>query len=65
MKGSSTAIKTIQGRGHQALIFLASHADIYMADVVLFNIVYTVQEHHPQAFNDLYLGVHNNDSLFD
>ncbi|KAJ9065471.1 hypothetical protein DSO57_1019379 [Entomophthora muscae] len=64
MEGSSTALKAIQQHRHQALVYPASHADIHLGDVIFFNIRDTVQERHPQAFNDLYLGVLDNNSLF-
>ncbi|KAJ9052458.1 hypothetical protein DSO57_1033926 [Entomophthora muscae] len=64
MEGSSTALKAIQGCGHQASVYPASHAYIHLGDVVFFNIGFTVQEHHPQAFNGIYLGVLNHNSLF-
>ncbi|KAJ9080832.1 hypothetical protein DSO57_1020815 [Entomophthora muscae] len=65
MEGSSTALKAIQKRRHQTSVYPAGHADIHLGDVVLFNIGDTVREHRPQAFNDLYLGVFNHESLFD
>ncbi|KAJ9083950.1 hypothetical protein DSO57_1029221 [Entomophthora muscae] len=64
MEGSSTTIKTIQGRGHQASVYPANHADIHLADDVFFNIRDTVQERCPHTFNDLYLGVLDYDPLF-
>ncbi|KAJ9048462.1 hypothetical protein DSO57_1034878 [Entomophthora muscae] len=57
MEGSFTALEVIQQCGHQASVYPASHADVYLADVIFFNIGSTLQEHYPQAFNNLYLGV--------
>ncbi|KAJ9049905.1 hypothetical protein DSO57_1019665 [Entomophthora muscae] len=65
MEGSSIALEAIQGRRHQASAYSASHTDIHLADAVFFNIGDTVQEHRPQAFNNLYLGVLDHGSLFD
>ncbi|KAJ9079248.1 hypothetical protein DSO57_1037377 [Entomophthora muscae] len=64
MEGSSTALEAIQGRGHQASVYPASHADVHLADVVFFNMGSTLQERRPQAFNNLYLGVLDHNSLF-
>ncbi|KAJ9066231.1 hypothetical protein DSO57_1011560 [Entomophthora muscae] len=64
IKGSSTALKAIQGRGHQASVYPTGHADVHLADVVFFNIGDTLREHHPQAFNNLYLGVLDHNFLF-
>ncbi|KAJ9076201.1 hypothetical protein DSO57_1028511 [Entomophthora muscae] len=64
MEGSSTALEAIQGRGHQASVYPAGHADVYLADVIFFNIGDTLQERRPQAFNDLYLGVLDHNFLF-
>ncbi|KAJ9055168.1 hypothetical protein DSO57_1007080 [Entomophthora muscae] len=64
MEGSSTALKAIQGLGHQSSVYPDGHNDIHLADVVLFNIRDTFQERRPQAFNDLYLSVLNHKSLF-
>ncbi|KAJ9050935.1 hypothetical protein DSO57_1009542 [Entomophthora muscae] len=63
MEGSSTALKAIQGRGHQASVYPAGHADIHLANVVFFNIRDTVRQCCLQAFNDLYLGVLDHKSL--
>ncbi|KAJ9085630.1 hypothetical protein DSO57_1012003 [Entomophthora muscae] len=64
MEGSSTALEAIQGRRHQASVYPAGHADIYLADVVFFNMGSTLWECRPQAFNDLYLGVLDHNFLF-
>ena len=64
MEGSSTALEAIQQRGHQASVYPAGHADVHLADVVFFNIGDTLRERRPQAFNDLYLGVLDHNSLF-
>ncbi|KAJ9055436.1 hypothetical protein DSO57_1003933 [Entomophthora muscae] len=64
MEGSSTALKVIQGCGHQASVYPAGHADVHLADVVFFNMGSTLQERHPQAFNNLYLGVLDHNFLF-
>ena len=64
MEGSSTAREAIQQRGHQASVYLAGHADIHLADVVFFNMGSTLWERRPQAFNNLYLGVLDHNSLF-
>ncbi|KAJ9076930.1 hypothetical protein DSO57_1021653 [Entomophthora muscae] len=64
MKGSSTTLKAIQQCGHQALVYPTGHADIYLDDVVFFKIRSTLQECRPQAFNNLYLGVLDHNSLF-
>ncbi|KAJ9049358.1 hypothetical protein DSO57_1025377 [Entomophthora muscae] len=64
IEGSPNALKSIQGHGKQASVYPASHADIQLTDVVFFNIRDTVQEHHPRAFNNLYLEVLDHDSLF-
>ncbi|KAJ9057839.1 hypothetical protein DSO57_1018880 [Entomophthora muscae] len=50
--------------GSSHSVYPASHADIYLADVVFFNIGSTLQERRPQAFNNLYLGVLDHNSLF-
>ncbi|KAJ9076021.1 hypothetical protein DSO57_1030159 [Entomophthora muscae] len=47
----------------QHLVYHASHSDIHLGDGI-FNIGDTVQERHPQAFNNLYLGVLDHNSLF-
>ncbi|KAJ9059617.1 hypothetical protein DSO57_1000576 [Entomophthora muscae] len=64
MKDSSTALESIQGHRHQASFYPTGHADIHLADIVFFNIRDTVQEHRPQTFKNLYLGVLYHDSLF-
>ncbi|KAJ9056270.1 hypothetical protein DSO57_1034996 [Entomophthora muscae] len=64
MEGSSTTLKAIEQRGHQASVYPAGHADIHMADVVFFNIGDKLWENLPQAFNNLYLGVLDHNSLF-
>ncbi|KAJ9050304.1 hypothetical protein DSO57_1015695 [Entomophthora muscae] len=64
MKGSSTALEVIQQHRHLASVYPASHADIHLGDVVFFNMGETLQERHPQAFNNLYLGVLDHNSLF-
>ncbi|KAJ9068160.1 hypothetical protein DSO57_1031424 [Entomophthora muscae] len=43
IEGSSTALKAIQGRRHQASVYPASHADIHLEDVVFFNICVRAQ----------------------
>ncbi|KAJ9074423.1 hypothetical protein DSO57_1006682 [Entomophthora muscae] len=64
MEGSSTALEVIQGCGHQASFYPAGHINIHLGDAVFFNMEDTLQEHRPQVFNDLYLGVLNHKSLF-
>ncbi|KAJ9090197.1 hypothetical protein DSO57_1004775 [Entomophthora muscae] len=64
MEVSSTALEVIQGRRNQASVYPTSHADIHLADVVFFNIGDTVQQRCLQAFNDLYIGVFDHESLF-
>ncbi|KAJ9074971.1 hypothetical protein DSO57_1000914 [Entomophthora muscae] len=64
MEGSSTALKAIQGRGQQASVYPASHTDIHLAGYVFFNVGDTVWESHSRAFNNLYLGVLDHNSLF-
>ncbi|KAJ9066814.1 hypothetical protein DSO57_1005777 [Entomophthora muscae] len=64
IEGSSTALKAIQGRRHQASVYPAGHTDVHLADVVFFNMGSTLQERHLQAFNDLYLGVLDHNFFF-
>ncbi|KAJ9057399.1 hypothetical protein DSO57_1023057 [Entomophthora muscae] len=64
MEGSSTALEAIQQRQHQDSVYPAGHADIHLGYVVFFNIRDTLQECLPKAFNDLYLGVLDHNSLF-
>ncbi|KAJ9068154.1 hypothetical protein DSO57_1031549 [Entomophthora muscae] len=64
MEGSSTALEAIQGRGHQASVYPAGHANDHLADVVFFNIRDTLRESCPQVFNNLYLGVLDHNFLF-
>ncbi|KAJ9060261.1 hypothetical protein DSO57_1032740 [Entomophthora muscae] len=64
MKGSSTALEAIQQCGHQVSVYPAGHANVHLEDFVFFNIGDTLWECHPQAFNNLYLGVLDHNFLF-
>ncbi|KAJ9059944.1 hypothetical protein DSO57_1036278 [Entomophthora muscae] len=64
MEGGSIALKAIQERGHLASVCPAGHADIHLGNFVFLGTSETVQERQPQAFNDLYIGVLDHESLF-